>query len=206
MRTMATVCLLLVVLTSDSSAQPSMRLTALANGGVATNTVDSMEPNLSLQQLIDRSDLIVHGRISSKTAVLFMDDRFVGTDYGVVPHRVLKQNPALNIRARPGLPPSAALVRVLGGTLVEGSSRFTTVNSALPEAEAPRSGDEVIWFLRYDSELQVYTLVGGSFGAVRIDAGHVLSQTAETAKRRGGQPAPVSTFLHDVQQRIDAKR
>ena len=200
------VAVLIALLVTEVSAQQSLRVTARANGGVATNSVDYLEPVLTLQELVERSDLIVHGRITASDAILFMDDRYVGTDYTVVPLRVLKLKPTLNVRPRPGLPPSAAVVRRMGGTVLDGSSRYTTINSSLPEAEAPHTGDEVIWFLRYEPELQVFSLVGGSFGAFRIKAGQVHSQTAEASKRRGDKPLQATAFLQEVQAHIDARR
>jgi hypothetical protein len=196
----------LALLVREVSAQQSMRLTARANGGVASNSVDYMEPILSLQELVDRSDFIIHGRITASHALLFMEDRFVGTDYTVFPFRVLKLNPTLNISRRPGLTPSAAVVRRMGGTVIDGPERYTTKNPSFPESEAPRAGDEVIWFLRYEPGLQVFSLVGGSFGAFRIESGKVHPQTVEAATRRGDKPAEVSAFLQDVQERIDQKR
>lgn len=197
---------LLTLLVTEVSAQQSLRLSALANGGVATNTVDYMEPVLTVEQLVERSDLILHGRVTAAHTVLFMNDRYVGTDYTVIPARVLKLNRTLNILERPGLPPSAAVVRRMGGTVVDGASRYTTVNSALRESEAPRVGDEVIWFLRYERELQVFSFVGGSFGAFQVQAGQVQPQTQEVATRRGDRRAQLPAFLQEVQERVDGKR
>ena len=200
------IAVLLALAVTEVSAQQSLRVAALANGGEATNVIDYAEPLMTLARVIEDSDLILHGRITNSRSVLFRDDRYVGTDYTVLPLRVMKQNPALNIAPRPGLPPSAAVVRRMGGTLVEGRSRYTTKTSSFPEAEAPRVGEEVVWFLRYDSKLEVFVLAGGQFGSFRIEGGQICPHTTAVAARRGDRPTDTSSFLVEIQERIEGRR
>lgn len=39
--------------------------------------------------------------------------------------------------------------------MTDGPYRYSTTNASIPEEEAPKVGDEVIWFLKYDQESDV---------------------------------------------------
>lgn len=184
----------------------SMRQTARENGGVAANSMNFFQPVTELSDVVEQSDFIVQGRIIGSRTLLIMDDQWVATEYAVHPSRVLKLNPALSVAPQPGFQPSAAVVRRLGGTLNEGGAQYPTTNTSLREADAPRIGDEVIWFLRYDANEKVFNLTAGAFAAFRIAQGKVHPQTNAVATRRGDRPVDLSAFLQDVQDRISRSR
>lgn len=125
-----------------TSADQSLRDTARAHGGVATNSIDYFEPVTSVNTLMTKADYVVHARVLQSRAVLIFNDMLVATEYTIMPLEVLKQGPTLSVASRPGMPPNAAVVRRVGGTMVEGQYRYSTTNGSVPEEEAPKIGDE----------------------------------------------------------------
>lgn len=176
----------------------SLRQIAREQGGSASNSMDYFTPVTTVSQLLKDADYIVHAKVVSTNTVLALEERLVATEYTIVPLQVFKHRAALNSSSKPGHLPTT-VVRRVGGTMIEGEYRYSTNNSAMPEAEAPKVGDEVIWFLQYNDEEKVFTFAGGPFGAFQVRDGDVQPLTQGVASRRGDRPVPVSRFLRDLQ-------
>lgn len=127
-----------------------------------------------------------------------MTGHYLATEYTILALEVFKHRASLNSSSKPGHLP-ATVVRRIGGTMIEGDYRYSTSNSAMPEAEAPKVGDEVIWFLQYNDEEKVFSFVGGPFGAFRVRGGEVQPLTGAVASRRGDRPVALGKFLRDLQ-------
>src|SRR5262245_49760013 len=134
----------------------SLRDTAREHGGTASNSINYFDPITPVESLMAKSDYVVHARVLSSKTLLIHNDMLVATDYTIALLQVLKQRPSLNTTPKPGMPANAAVVRRVGGTMIEGKYRFSTTNGSIPEDEAPKVGDEVIWFLQYDQENAVF--------------------------------------------------
>jgi hypothetical protein len=89
--------------------------------------------------------------------------------------------------------------------MTEGQYRYSTTNSSIPEEEAPKVGDEEIWFLQYDRESTIFTFTAGPFSAFLVTDGQVRSLTKEAAKRRGDAPVALASFLRTVQEQNAVK-
>jgi hypothetical protein len=185
--------------------EQSLRETAREHGGAASNSINYFTPLTPVSTLMAQSDFVVHATVLNSKTLLIQNDMLVATDYTIVPLEVLKQRPSLNASARPGTPPIAAAVRRAGGTMAEGQYRYSTANTDIPEEEAPRVGDEVIWFLRYDHENAIFTFTAGSFAAFRVTDGQVKPQTRGVASRRGDVPVDLATFLRAMREQNPAR-
>jgi hypothetical protein len=178
----------------------SLRQAAREQGGTASNSMDYFEPVTTVPQLLTAADYIVHAKVLSTNTVLRFEERLVATEYTIVPLGVFKQKAPLNSSSTPGHLPMTSVVRRVGGTMVEGESRYSTTNSSMPEAEAPKVGDEVIWFLQYNEQEKVFMFVGGPFGAFQVRDGQVHPLTRAVANRRGDRPVELAKFLRDLHQ------
>jgi len=186
-------------------ADQSLRDAARTRGGTATNSINYFEPVASVASLTSKADYVVHARVISSSTLLVRSDTFVATDYTVAPLQIIKQRSSLDTPSKPGLPPGAAVVRRAGGTVVEGQSRYTTINASMPEDEAPKVGDEVIWFLQYNQEDAVFTFAAGPFSAFRVIDGNVKALTRAVEDRRGDSPVDLATFLQLLRGQNSAK-
>jgi len=191
---------LLLLLSMPIPADQSLREAARESGGSASNTIDYTEPTTTIAQLVQLSDFIVHARVLSSKTLLVHDESLVATDYTISPLAVIKQAPSLATMSRPGSPATNAVIRRIGGTVIEGGYRYSTLNGSIPEDEAPRVGDEVIWFLRYQPTEKVFGFTAGPFAAFRVNGGEVRALTTAVATRRGDGTIDISTFIRAIRQ------
>ena len=194
------ICILLLAL-GATPVEQSLRQIAREQGGSASNSMDYFTPVTTVSQLSKDSDYIVHAKVVRANTVLTFEERLVATEYTILPLGVLKHRTSLNSSSKPGYLPTT-VVRRVGGTMIEGEYRYSTTNRAMPEADAPRVGDEVIWFLQYNAEDKVFMFTGGAFGAFHVRDGEVQPLTREVASRRGDRPIALAAFLRDLQASI----
>ncbi len=192
-----TVSLLCVTLVAaeDQSLRERARAT---EGGAVSNSMDYEDPVVRTPQLFAMSDLIVYGKVIGAKGVLIENDSLVATVYSIEPRRILKQKPSLTTSDRPGAVPSNLVVRRVGGTLIEGKYSYFTKNSSFPEADAPKVGDEVVWFLIYQPGSGVFNFAAGPFAAFRVSGDHVVPLAEEVKARRGDVPMLLTAFLRDL--------
>ena len=137
----------LFFLSSVEAGDQSMRERARnTEGGSVSNSMDYNDPVVRMPQLFEMSDLVIHAKVTGAKGVLIENDSVVATVYTIEPYRILKQKQSLSTSSRPGVVPSNLVVRRVGGTLIEGPYKYSTKSSSFPEADAPKVGDEVVWF------------------------------------------------------------
>lgn len=186
----------------DQSMRERARIT---KGGSVSNSMDSQDPVIRPPQLFEIADLVIRAKVIGAKGVLIDKDSLVATEYTLEPHRIFKQNPSLNTSRVPGVVPSKLLIRRVGGTLIEGEHEYRTNNSSFPEADAPKVGDEVVWFLTYLPDAGVFNFTDGAFAAFRISGDQVVPLTQEVVSRRGDVPVPLAVFLRDL-DRLAARK
>lgn len=131
---------------------------------------------LSLEELIEQSDVIAHGTVANLDSRRDTD----GPDiYTIVTVDVSKL--VLDRRAG-GTPRAKVTFRLEGGTVGE----ETMATSIGPEL---RKGDEGVFFLAHDSGEDTLTLMGGQQGFIPIDGGTVMIE---------GRKQLVREFLDDI--------
>jgi hypothetical protein len=191
---------------SVGAGEQSMRERArITEGGAVSNSMEYDSPVVRTPQLFEMSDLVIHGKVTGVRGVLIEDDSLVATVYTIEPYRILKQKQSLSTSGRPGVVPSSLVVRRVGGTLIDGAYKYSTQNSTFPEAEAPKVGDEVVWFLTYRSDAGLFNFAAGAFGAFRISGDRVVALTEEVKLRRGDVPVPLVEFLRDLDRAASRK-
>jgi len=190
----------LIVASFVSLPAQSLRDAAKKLGGAADNTYNAEPQRRSRDELVSTSEMIVHARISGIRTLLVEDDTLVATEYYFVPLQMIKQVIAQRSAARPGAMPPLT-VRRIGGRMVEGEYRYSTMNHDFPESEALKIGDETILFLQFDAARGVYAFTDGPFGVFRVADDKVLPLTGLVAKVRADQPVETGAFIADLQRR-----
>ena len=189
---------------SNMVAQDNLRERAAANGGVAELRIGTEFGVTTLDELVAKAPVIVHGRISESRPHLNAAETMVLTDHTVTPHRFLKQAPSLVTMTRPGRSPPL-VVRRPGGTVVEGTTRISAVVDAYSDEDLPL-GAEVVLFLGYDPNDKVFRFFNGPFGIYRVRDGQMHAVDLETGRRRRDTPATLEAFLADVAAKVGRLR
>ena len=76
--------------------------------------------------------------------------------------------------------------------------RLSTSVNIFPDAEAFRVGEEVVFFLTYNTDTKAYGFTNGEFSAYRIRDGVATLMTANAAHRRGDQPLAASALFDEL--------
>ena len=166
-------------------------------GGSVSSSMEYNDPVVRTPELFEISDLVIHAKVTGAKGVLIENDSLVATVYTIEPYRILKQKQSLSTSSRPGVMPSM-MVRRVGGTLIEGPYKYSTTSSSFPEADAPKVGDEVVWFLIYRPDAGLFNFAAGAFAAFRISGDQVVALTEEVKSRRGDVPVPAAKFFRDL--------
>jgi hypothetical protein len=170
---------------------------AKTQGGTAENRLNMRYGVATLSELATISDLVIHARILSVTALLTPDETNVVTDYQLMPIQILKSK-VIPAGSRPGrLTPLVA--RRPGGVVIEGQYRMVTSISWYPKGETLRIGEEAVLFLSSHSSGQFYSFTGGPYGIFRVREGQVEAMTKQIARLRQDSPRPLAAFLRDVE-------
>lgn len=164
-----------------------------------------------MPEMVRRSDLIVRGRLTEKTARLSDDESTVFTDYAITPTRVLKRPMDLAISQAPGGTPAITLQEV-GGTLVVDGLRLETQTDSHDPGRPLTVGDEYVLFLMKPVPSSattkrirsgVFELASGKYAVFPIRAGKVEVFTKVAANRGHLTSDDPEAFLGSVQQLID---
>ena len=123
----------------------------------------------SLEEMVPKADLIVHGTVELRNTYLSADQRDLYTDYLVTPLRVFAQRTP-QVATAPGAPLPIVLKRWGGQTVLNGVS--VTVEDR--DLRQFRSGDELVLVLVYDSADGKYQLAGDISGAFSVSRGQIL--------------------------------
>lgn len=126
--------LVLVMLVSVATLDAqSLREQAKAQSGTAENRLNMRYGVAPLSELATISNLVIHARILSATALLKPDETYVVTDDQLMPIQILK-NKVIPAGSRPGsLTPLVA--RRPGGVVIEGPYRMVTSIGWYPEGK-----------------------------------------------------------------------
>jgi hypothetical protein len=156
-------------------------------------------------ELLARSDLVLRARILAATTKLSNDEALVVPEYALVPIRVVKQNPIDATAPRPGALPRR-IVRRVGGTVFEGGLRYSTTGDTFPEVNSLKPGDEIVAFLIYNRDEQVYSLTAASWSVFRVVDERIGSLTAACAPDRKDLPTDARALLDNLQQPTEQRR
>jgi len=181
---------------SNMVAQDNLRERARANGGVAELHIVTEFGVTTLDELVANAPVIVHGRISASRPHLSVTETMVLTDYTVTPHRFLKLDRSLVTATSPARTPPL-VVRCPGGTVVEGTTRFSAFVDAFPGEGLPL-GAEVVLFLGYDPNDKVFYFFNGPFGIYRVRDGEMHAVHSQTASRRSDTPATSKALNREI--------
>jgi hypothetical protein len=122
----------------------------------------------SLESVLPRADVIVHGTVDRVTTYLSPDQRDLYTDYLVRPLRMIPPRPPA-VLARPGqtpVPPAPIVVTRWGGQTTINGVQVTQEDA---EVSAFRVGDEVVLLLAYSKEEGKYRLPSLVSGVFLVD-------------------------------------
>jgi hypothetical protein len=189
---------------ATTTAQDNLRDRARASGGTTEMRISTEFGFVSIDDLVAKAAVIVHGRIRDIRPHLNATETMVVTDYAVTPHRFLKYDRSIAVSDTPGRMPEL-IVRRGGGTIVEGTTRISVFVDAYSEDDTPL-GSDVVMFLGYDKDEKVFYFVDGPFGIFRVRDGHMEAVNAQIGKRRGDTPASVDAFLAHVAGKAGAIR
>ncbi|HSL20483.1 MAG TPA: hypothetical protein VK886_03045 [Vicinamibacterales bacterium] len=192
-----------LLISLPSPVEQSLR--ELAKEGLGTqNSLSVVLPVVTVGDLLETSELILHGRIGHSATRLTSNDSIVVTDYAILPIRIFKQTKVTGVAAQPG-PTNPIVVTIAGGTVVDGEHRLTTIVNLYPASEMFRVSEEVFLFLVFDPTEKTFLLNGGPFGAFRVTDGSVLPMTKSVTSRRGDVLVSTVEFMGDVGQRLQAR-
>lgn len=193
---------LMLTVTTTSDAQSLRELAA--RGSKPDGTFSADVPVLSIAEIVRLSDLVVYGHIGKIETRLVSGDSLVATEYTVTPVHILKGQPHGVNALAPG-PTEPIVVQNVGGTLIEGDTRFRTYVESFPEREAFTMGEQVVMFLVYNADIGRYQLTDGPYAAFRLTKDGVMPMTKKAAEKRGDTPRPLAAFLAELQQEIQRK-
>lgn len=194
----------ILVLTAPLLGQ-SLRQLAKEQGGTSTSGIDYNAPVSTVPSLLQKSDLVLYGRIAGIRTELTEDERFVATAYTVTALRMIKQTQSVNTSRTPGAVPSI-IVKRIGGTLTEGELRYSTTNNEYPLQEPLHVGDEVVLFLHREGEAEGYSVSGGPFGLFLVSDDQVAPISKQVVRRRGDRPMPLAAFLEYLRRQAAGKQ
>jgi hypothetical protein len=168
-------------------------------GGSATNAIDVDVPVASPPELMVRADLVIRGRVAEVTTRLNADESNVITEYSIVPIQAFKERRTRAVATLGAV--SKIVIRRTGGQLVtpDGLRLATSIN-IYPDAECFAVGEEIVAFLTYHTDTDVYSFTNGEFGAFRVRDGKVSPMTKDAAVRRQVQPIDAGVFFTDMQR------
>ena len=147
---------------------------------MASSAAFAIPVPLSLDDLIEQSDVIAHGIVAD------LDSRREAEGANIYSIVTVDVSQLVLERRAGGTPPAKVTFRIEGGTVGE----ETVATSISPELQ---KGDEGVFFLAHDSGEDTLTLVGGQQGFIPIDGGTVMVE---------GRKQPVREFLDDVARRL----
>ena len=147
---------------------------------MASSAAIAVPVPLALEDLIEQSDVIVHGTIAD------LDSRREAGAPDIYTIATVDVSKLVLSRQNGGAPQRKITFRLEGGT-VDGETMATSIG---PELE---KGDEGVFFLARQADEDVLTLVGGQQGFVPIDNGMVGVS---------GRTQPVGEFLDDLARRL----
>jgi hypothetical protein len=78
--------------------------------------------------------------------------------------------------------------------------------ATFPEVNSPKPGDEIVAFLIYNRDEQVYSFTAASWSVFRVVDERIASMTAECAPDRKDLPIDARALLDNLQQPIGQRR
>jgi hypothetical protein len=161
-------------------------------GGRAETSLDIEIPVSRVDALTREAPIILRGMVRAVKTALSNDQRFILTEYEILPTHFYKGS--LVTATRPGQSPPLVVTH-LGGTLEIDGLHLATVVDVYPAEERLRPGEDVILFLTpNEAEPGCFRLTGGPFGAFRVKDGTVTGLTSEVRTRRADRPEKLTDF------------
>jgi len=187
----------------------SMKDVARRLGGTAKSKIHGESPSMSLGELVALSELIIRGRLETRTTRLSDDESNVFRDFGVTPLAMIKQHPVLAQAAKPG-PLAALTLRQIGGKMVvDGLTLVTTTN--FEDGDNPMEpGQEYVLFLSPAtpspsttmSTVGVFQLTSVHWGAFPIRNNKVENFTRWVARRTNRTTDDPETFIAQIRELV----
>jgi hypothetical protein len=142
----------------------------------------------SFEEIVSRSNLIVHGRVESKESYLSDDQYEIYTDYVLTPIRILWRQAAQV--------PSPIIVKRWGGEMtIEGAQVIARDHGALPIEASP----EVVLVLIPGKTSGKFQLVSEFAGVFSIEAGYINPLTPDPKFKRF-HSMPIAQFESEIQR------
>jgi hypothetical protein len=211
LRTTAVVALVTTI-SSTALAQTSLKDVARENNGTATSVITQEWPQLSWEQMVTQSDLIIRARVYGAKPRLSDDESLVYTDYQVRLIEIIKGAQSLTVSQKPAAIPPVVIQQV-GGSIVVDGLRLRT-QSDLDEATSRLTrGGEYVFFLgrlipsssTLRSAEGTYALIAGPYAAFSIEKGRVLHFSKEAAQRQTLLAEDAELFLSKLRQLASSK-
>jgi hypothetical protein len=200
MRIITAMLLLLHFGTVAGQQSDSLIAMARERGGSAGITLHLNTPISTVEQLVEKSTIIVQGSIRSVSTKLSPDETVVRTAYEVVPIRYYKGTASTS--RRPGATKPVIVSRP-GGALEVNGLRLTTTVDIFPEDESLSVGTVAILFLTpYEDNPDEFRIAGGPFGVFKLSNGTVSAMTGAVARRRGDDIPTLDAFEHRILARL----
>jgi hypothetical protein len=138
-----------------------------------------------MNELLQKTDIVVRGIVGNPKSYLSDDERNVYTDYVIV-NPVFLYQPQLVPSARPGIVPSVTVTQLGGSITLPNGLTFTQTEQGLLLLEP---GTEGLFLLQRVGDQ--HRLVGTFYGAFRIEAGTLtpLAKRQSFAPEYRGVPA-----------------
>jgi hypothetical protein len=193
------VLLLLLEWQGAAGAQSLAELTA--QGRPAGRSVELELPDLSLDEMFAKSDVVVQARVRQTTSGLTPDGNSIYTDLAVEPQSFVKAGdsssrmPSAGERlAKPGVTPEIT-VRLAGGELEINGQKAKVIYSDLP-ASSIQTGSIYIFFLRSWPGHPQKFLTGVTSGIFQVRNGRVTPVAKQTRELHSDlHDMPLQEFL-----------
>jgi hypothetical protein len=121
----------------------------------------------SLESVLPRADVIVHGSVETMTTYLSADNRDLYTDYRIRPLRLIREPPPIPAATKPGptaMPVPIVVTRWGGRMTIEG----VQVTQEDADVSAFQIGQQVVLLLAFNKEEQKYRLTSPASGAFAV--------------------------------------
>jgi hypothetical protein len=174
----------------------SLKDEARRQGGKVSDYFHVEMPSAPLSEVVGAADVIVRARITNRESRLTRDERFVRTYFTFKPSRIFKDKIGVAAtRNTPQMTKPLVFIEPGGVVHVDGLEIAMASNAS---ADPPlKVGENVLLFLNWDKDANVFRLQNGPFGLLRIRDEFVDEANKETRRHLAGRSRI------DIEEQID---
>jgi hypothetical protein len=184
---------------------PTLRERARQNGGTYKETLWTTAALAPLSKLAAEADLIVEGRVATRTTKLNKEETAVLTVFTLSPERLFKDRLRLGTRPSPG--PTEPLTFYEPGGTVEVDGLHITMAFRDATKPALAVGDEIIGFFVKNAETGLLRVHNWPYGLLRVRGGSVVATNDMVARTRPLEHPNLADVRADIQRLVaDAAR